>query len=120
VDGVDMRIYGSRGQQRTAVLAVKLAEVKLIEKVSGEQPILLLDEVMAELDETRREYLLRTINDVHQSIITTTHFDDYDADFLAKATLLRVKEGRIEEVGNKPARGRLKNSDCLPAIAMSP
>jgi DNA replication and repair protein RecF len=98
VDGVDMRIYGSRGQQRTAVLAVKLAEVKLIEKVSGEQPILLLDEVMAELDETRREYLLRTINDVHQSIITTTHFNDYDADFLAKATLLRVKEGRIERL----------------------
>jgi DNA replication and repair protein RecF len=98
VDGVDMRIYGSRGQQRTAVLAVKLAEVKLIEKVSGEQPILLLDEVMAELDETRREYLLRTINDVHQSIITTTHFNDYDADFLAKSTLLRVKEGRIERL----------------------
>ncbi len=98
--GVDMRIYGSRGQQRTVVLALKLAEAKLLAKETGEQPIMLLDEVMSELDEARRRYLMKAIEDSQQAILTTTHWNAYSPEFLAKATLLRVKEGRIERIPN--------------------
>ena len=98
--GVDMRIYGSRGQQRTVVLAMKLAEAKLLAGETGEQPIMLLDEVMSELDEARRRYLMEAIKSSQQAILTTTHWDAYSPDFLNQATLLRVREGRIEEISN--------------------
>lgn len=98
--GVDMRVYGSRGQQRTVVLALKLAEAKLLARETGEQPIMLLDEVMSELDEARRRYLMKAIKNSQQAILTTTHWDAYSPEFLAQATLLRVKEGRIERISN--------------------
>ena len=98
--GVDMRIYGSRGQQRTVVLALKLAEAKLLARETGEQPIMLLDEVMSELDEARRRYLTKAIENSQQTILTTTHWDAYSPDFLAQAILLRVQEGRIEKISN--------------------
>lgn len=100
VGGVDMNVFGSRGQQRTIVLTLKVAEVELMRRETGEQPILLLDEVMSELDEARRRYLMGTIERVEQAILTTTDWGDYDADFLAKATLWQVHEGRIEEMTN--------------------
>ncbi len=100
--GVDMRIYGSRGQQRTVVLALKLAEAKLLAEETGEQPIVLLDEVMSELDEARRRYLMKAIKNSQQAILTTTHWDAYSPDFLNRATLLRVQEGRIEKMTNEP------------------
>ena len=98
--GVDMRIYGSRGQQRTVVLALKLAEAKLLARETGELPIMLLDEVMSELDEARRRYLMEAIKNSQQAILTTTHWNAYSPDFLAQSTLLRVQEGRIEEMTN--------------------
>jgi len=100
VGGVDMRIYGSRGQQRTAVLALKLAEAKLLAQETGEQPVMLLDEVMAELDEARRRYLTKAVENSQQAILTTTHWNAYSPDFLAQAILLRVQEGRIERIPN--------------------
>ena len=100
--GVDMRVYGSRGQQRTVVLAMKLAEAKLLTRETGEEPIMLLDEVMAELDEARRRYLMKAVENSQQAILTTTHWSAYSSDFLSQATLLRVQEGRIEEVTNEP------------------
>jgi DNA replication and repair protein RecF len=99
--GVDMRIYGSRGQQRTVVLALKLAETKLLAEETGEQPIMLLDEVMSELDEARRHYLMKAIENSQQAVLTTTHWNAYSPEFLAQATLLRVKEGRIEKMTNE-------------------
>jgi DNA replication and repair protein RecF len=98
--GVDMRIYGSRGQQRTVVLAVKLAEAKLLTEKTGEQPIMLLDEALSELDEARRRYLTKTIESSQQAILTTTHWTAYNTEFLAQATLLRVREGRVERIAN--------------------
>jgi len=98
--GVDMKVYGSRGQQRTVVLAVKLAEAKLLARETGEQPVMLLDEVMAELDEARRRYLMKSLENSQQAILTTTHWDAYTPDFLNRATLLRVQEGRIERIPN--------------------
>jgi len=101
VGGVDLTIYGSRGQQRTAALALKLAEVKLMAQEVGEQPILLLDDVMSELDDARRGYLMRMIDGAQQAILTTTDLKAYSAEFLAEVTLLRVREGRIEEIVNE-------------------
>lgn len=72
VNGVDLRTYGSQGQQRTAVLALKLAELEYIKAEMGEYPILLLDDVMSELDRSRREQLLVFILDRIQTIITAT------------------------------------------------
>jgi len=102
--GVDMRIYGSRGQQRTVVLAVKLAEAKLLAEETGEQPVMLLDEVMSELDEARRRYLMKAIENSQQAILTTTHWNAYSPEFLAQATLLRVQEGRMERIANDQLR----------------
>jgi DNA replication and repair protein RecF len=100
VGGIDLTIYGSRGQQRTAALALKLAEVELIGQEVGEQPILLLDDVMSELDDARRGYLMRMIDGAQQAILTTTDLKAYSTEFLAEVTLLRVKEGRIEEIAD--------------------
>ncbi len=98
VGNVDMTVYGSRGQQRTLALTLKLAEVELIRRETGEMPILLLDDVMSELDGSRRDYLMRMIDGAGQVVLTTTDPGVYSADFLAKVTCLRVQEGRIEKV----------------------
>ena len=97
LDGqVDLHLYGSRGQQRTAVLALKLAEVSWMVQITGEQPILLLDDVMSELDVHRRRYLCRQLDRVEQAIVTTTDLDVLAPDFLQRATLYRVSQGRLE------------------------
>ncbi len=90
------RQYGSQGQQRTLVLALKLAELKLIEAVIGEPPLLLLDDVLAELDPKRQRKLLETIQDRFQTLITTTHLDSFDAQWLRSSHVLQVQEGRVE------------------------
>jgi DNA replication and repair protein RecF len=97
LDGqVDLHLYGSRGQQRTAVLALKLAEVSWMVRTTGEQPILLLDDVMSELDAQRRRYLCSQLGQVEQAIVTTTDLDDLTPDLLQRATLYSVSQGRLE------------------------
>ncbi len=98
VGGRDLRIYGSRGQQRTAALALKLAEVQVMAQETGEPPVLLLDDVMSELDGSRRQMLLSALEGVPQILITTTDWDVFTPAFRAQARLLRVVSGRIEEV----------------------
>ncbi len=87
--------YGSQGQQRTLVLAIKLAELKLIEAVIGEPPLLLLDDVLAELDPTRQNQLLEAIQDRFQTLITTTHLNSFDAQWLKSSQILSVEAGQI-------------------------
>ncbi len=101
-DDVEMRInhepartYGSQGQQRTLVLALKLAELELIEQVVGETPLLLLDDVLAELDPRRQDQLLDAIQDRVQTLVTTTHLGSFDARWLSSAQILRVQQGTI-------------------------
>ncbi|MEM8829278.1 MAG: DNA replication/repair protein RecF [Cyanobacteria bacterium P01_G01_bin.19] len=89
------RYYGSQGQQRTLVLALKLAELKLIEEVIGEPPLLLLDDVLAELDLNRQQQLLEVIGDRFQTIITTTHIDSFNRDWVKDSQVLRIKAGEI-------------------------
>ncbi len=92
------RYYGSQGQQRTLVLALKLAELKLIEEVVGEPPLLLLDDVLAELDPNRQKQLLAVIGDRFQTIITTTHIDTFNHDWIKDSQILAVEAGKISEV----------------------
>ncbi len=95
---VDLRTYGSRGQQRTAVLSLKLAEVRVIQAAMNEPPLLLLDEVMAELDGERRRCLMDTVEGANQALLTTTEWQVFTQEFLARTLMLTVCEGRIEPV----------------------
>jgi DNA replication and repair protein RecF len=97
-DEVDLGVFGSRGQQRTAVLALKLAEAEWMQGRLGEWPVLLLDEVMAELDASRRAYLLGRINGAHQSLVTSTGLELFGEEFCRRARLLRVAAGQISNV----------------------
>lgn len=89
------RSYGSQGQQRTLVLALKLAELKLIEEVVGEPPLLLLDDVLAELDPNRQNQLLDAIQDRFQTLITTTHLNSFDGQWIKASQILSVEAGQI-------------------------
>ncbi len=89
------RQYGSQGQQRTLVLALKLAELKLIEEVIGEPPLLLLDDVLAELDLNRQNQLLEAIQDRFQTLITTTHLGSFDSQWLKSSQILAVEAGHL-------------------------
>lgn len=94
-NGMDLGDFGSRGQQRTAVLALKLAQVEWMRQRTQEEPVLLLDEVLAELDPHRRRCLLHRIGTSHQTIITTTDVNRLDHDFVRGARLLRVHAGVV-------------------------
>ncbi len=89
------RLYGSQGQQRTLVLALKLAELQLIEEVVGEPPLLLLDDVLAELDPSRQNQLLDAIQDRFQTLITTTHLSSFDSQWLNSSQILYINAGEI-------------------------
>ena len=95
VNGHDLALYGSRGQARTAVMAIKLAELGWMRKIIGEWPLLLLDEFIAELDSKRRGFLLERIDGATQSILTTTEPDIFTASFLGKAAIWSVHAGQI-------------------------
>ena len=95
----DIGLYGSRGQARTAVMAFKLAELEWMRQRIGEWPILLLDEVIAELDAQRRAYLLERINGATQTLTTTTELDIFTTEFIQRATIWQVKEGQIDQAG---------------------
>jgi DNA replication and repair protein RecF len=96
VNGRDLRTFGSRGQQRTCALAIKLAEVHVSTATTGVTPLLLLDDVMSELDAQRRQTLLLALEGVEQAIITTTDWEDFSDDFRSQAQLLRVHAGAMK------------------------
>jgi DNA replication and repair protein RecF len=95
-NGIDLGTYGSRGQIRTAMLSMKLAEVDWMKEKTGEWPVLLLDEVLAELDAGRRLDLLQRLSESEQSFLTTTDLDLFSSDFTARAGLWHVAAGRVE------------------------
>jgi DNA replication and repair protein RecF len=95
---VDLGTYGSRGQQRTAVLSLKLAQLEWMQERTGETPVLLLDEVLAELDAARRRYLLARVNHVEQALLTATDPGMFSAEFRERAALWEVQGGIVKEV----------------------
>lgn len=95
INGRDSGLYGSRGQARTTVMALKLAELEWMHDHIGEFPILLLDEVVAELDSHRRAFLLDYLSDDIQMLVTTTELEIFTNDFVNKANLFNVVDGQI-------------------------
>lgn len=93
----DVKIYGSQGQQRTAALSTKLAEIDLIKNESSNNPILLLDDVLSELDESRQKFLFDSIYDI-QTIITCTGIEDCVKKYIDSSFLFYVKNGNIEKI----------------------
>ena len=91
---VDLRKYGSQGQQRTCALSLKLAEIQLVRNMTGDSPILLLDDVLSELDRNRQNYLLDSIEDI-QAIITCTGIEDFVDSRLTLDRIFRVVQGSI-------------------------
>lgn len=92
---IDLGAYGSRGQVRTTLLTLKLAEVAWMKQKTGQWPVLLLDEVLAELDETRRLDLLQRVSGVEQSLATTTDLGLFSEEFVARAVVWSVKAGQV-------------------------
>ena len=101
-NGIDLGIYGSRGQVRTAMLALKIAEVSWMHGKTGHWPVLLLDEVLAELDPQRRADLLKQLVQAEQSLLTTTDLDLFTPAFVQNARRWYLREGRIAHVNGKP------------------
>ena len=92
---VDVRVYGSQGQQRTAALSLKLAEIELVKKITKENPILLLDDVLSELDSNRQNHLLNSIGDT-QTVITCTGLDDFVNNRFEYDKVYKVTEGTVQ------------------------
>ena len=92
--GVDLRKFGSQGQQRTAALSLKLSEVTMMEKETGEKPVLLLDDVLSELDSNRQKDLLKSLSDT-QTLITCTGLDDFVKNQYQVNKVFEVKNGVI-------------------------
>lgn len=90
IDGRDARVFASQGQQRSLVLAWKIAEVEVTREILGRPPLLLLDDVMSELDERRRAAFLELVGGGVQTVITTTNLGYFDGDALARAKVVRI------------------------------
>jgi len=91
--GRNLAGFASRGQQRTAILAFKLAELELLTELDGRPPLLLLDDVFSELDPARRAHLVRRISDLPQAFVTTTALEDLDPGLRARASAWEVTAG---------------------------
>lgn len=94
INDIDTKIFGSQGQQRTAILTMKFSSLKIIKEITGEYPVLLLDDVLSELDLNRKRYVLSTIKDI-QTIITCTGIDDLENYLDNKAKIFNVSNGQI-------------------------
>ena len=92
----EAKSFASQGQQRSFVLSIKLAELQIIENRKGEIPVLLLDHVFAELDESRQDFLLHNLPKNIQIFLTTTHLSDVQKEFLQEAQILEVEAGKIK------------------------
>lgn len=99
-DGVDIRKFGSQGQQRTAALSLKLSEIELVKKVTNDTPVLLLDDVLSELDSSRQNYLLNSIGDI-QTIITCTGLDEFVNNRFEINRVFQVSNGTVDAGRNQ-------------------
>ncbi len=94
IDGIDIRRFGSQGQQRTAALSLKLAEIELVKQTVRDYPVLLLDDVLSELDGNRQNHLLSAINHI-QTMITCTGLEDFVNNRFQIDRLFHVVEGKV-------------------------
>ena len=103
INGHDARRFASQGQQRSLALAIKMAEIDILRRVSGKDPLLLLDDVMSELDTARRGCFVDLIEHSTQTIITTTNLGYFDADFLKRATIVELERNDNSGAGENEA-----------------
>lgn len=94
INGNDVRKYGSQGQQRTVALSLKMAEIELVKQIIHDNPILLLDDVLSELDGNRQNYLLNNINDI-QTIVTCTGLDEFINNRFEINKIFKVIDGKV-------------------------
>ena len=95
IDKTNLRTYGSQGQQRIAVIALKLSEIEIFKQYKNENPILLLDDVFSELDDIKKNNLLKYISNDIQTIITTTDLNNIDQSIIKQANILKIESGKI-------------------------
>ena len=96
INGFDALSFASQGQQRTIVLSLKLSELDIIKEKIDEKPVLLLDDVLAELDKTRQNFLLKSIGSDIQTIITSVDILSFEKEFLKDVKIYKVKDGKID------------------------
>ena len=96
IDDMNIKKYGSQGQQRMAVLAIKLSEIEIFKNYLNTSPILLLDDVFSELDSVRKNNLLKYVDSSVQTIITATDLDNIDSSIVERAKLFNIKNGKVE------------------------
>ncbi len=96
LNGTPARRFGSAGQQRTIVLALKLSELELIGNLYGDPPLLLLDDVLAELDQTRQLLLLEAVGETHQCLVSATHLDAFEGDWRKCSQLVEASSLRVD------------------------
>ena len=99
VGDIDIRKYGSQGQQRTAALSLKLSEIELVKRIAKDTPVLLLDDVLSELDSNRQNYLLNSIGDI-QTIITCTGLEEFVNNRFEINKVFKVSEGTVTCMSN--------------------
>ncbi|MBQ7677833.1 MAG: DNA replication/repair protein RecF [Lachnospiraceae bacterium] len=97
IKDIDIRRFGSQGQQRSCALSLKLSEIKLVEQATGEMPVLLLDDVLSELDANRQNYLLDNLNQT-QTIITCTGLDEFVRNRFEMNKVFKVVSGSVSEM----------------------
>lgn len=100
IGDIDIRKFGSQGQQRTSALSLKLSEIQLVKHSIHETPILLLDDVLSELDSNRQNFLLNSIHDI-QTIITCTGLDEFVKNRFQINKVFKVVEGHVSDVKNQ-------------------
>jgi DNA replication and repair protein RecF len=103
--GVSMTTYGSQGQQRLATLALKFAAREYVREETGQDPVLLFDDVMSELDERRRGYLSGYFLESTQAVITTTNLEYFGGEVLDRARVLRISGGAVVEATRDGTKG---------------
>ena len=99
VDGIDIRKFGSQGQQRTSALSLKLSEIEIVKKSIHSTPVLLLDDVLSELDSSRQNYLLNSISDI-QTIITCTGLEEFVKNRFEINKVFKIVNGKVEEANS--------------------
>ncbi|MCF6160400.1 MULTISPECIES: DNA replication/repair protein RecF [Furfurilactobacillus] len=97
VNGKNVQTFGSQGQQRTTALSVKLAEIDLMKAITGEYPVLLLDDVLSELDDARQTHLLRSIQDKVQTFLTTTSLSGIARKLINDPTIFNIASGHLSQ-----------------------
>jgi len=106
IDTINLRNFGSQGQQRMAILAIKLSEITVFENYCHDKPILLLDDVFSELDDGKKNNLLSYISSDIQTIITTTEISNIENSILEKSKLIEIANGAIEKITEVKKHGR--------------